>query len=354
MRKLRFLCLFTAFLLCITSSVPAAAADIDTLNLYARWQVEVTFDANGGTLSGGITDAEKALVGQRSGSIVFNVNQTASTGLTGTRTNCTWVEWNTKADGSGTTIEDYGPVTGPVTFYAIYYQHYYSYAGRAQTFRVPVDGYYFFQLSGAAGGQNSRGNQNMHAGYIEAYAHLTRGQVMYVMVGGGGSNGVQHPYSTAGAGWNGGGGPQYGAADQTIEGGGGATDIRMEIDAATNGANWTVGLDSRILVAGGSGGSNAYTAGGNGGGWTGSRGGFGGTPGSQSGGYAFGRAAAYGGGGYYGGVYGAGGSSYAAGWPDCAEGETYGITWENVRTVAGGGADCYSSSYARISLISRD
>lgn len=56
MRKLkRLLCLFSAFLLCLFTVLPAEAAD--ELTLYARWQVQITFDANGGTLSGGITEA---------------------------------------------------------------------------------------------------------------------------------------------------------------------------------------------------------------------------------------------------------------------------------------------------------
>lgn len=347
----RFFCFCVGLMLCFGTVLPVSASSLD---LYATWQVSVTFDANGGRLAGGADDAEKALAGRQTGSVTRNVNQPAATGLTGTWANHTFVEWNTEPDGSGTAIADYGAITGPVTFYAIYYQSYYVYAGQAQVFRVPVDGVYSFQLSGASGGQNGRGSQNTHAGYIEAAAHLTEGTVMYVMVGGNGSGGVVHPYSPTGGGWNGGGATWRGSAEQSVEGGGGATDIRMEIDDATTGANWTVGLESRILVAGGSGGTNAYTAGGNGGGWSGSAGGFGGTPGTQSSGYGFGRGANYGGGGYYGGNNGAGGSSYAAGWPDCAEGETYGITWENVRTVAGGGVDCYSGAYARITLVTQD
>src|SRR5699024_6276815 len=128
------------------------------------------FDANGGTLAGGVTDAEKAVVGKASAAIPYSVNQTAATGLYGNRTNFTYVLWNTKAYGTGTNIEDYGKITGPVTFYAIYYQSDYYYTGAPQTFRVPVTGWYKVQLWGAKGG-NDTGTGGKGA-YVSGEVHL--------------------------------------------------------------------------------------------------------------------------------------------------------------------------------------
>ena len=98
------------------------AGSTDTLTLYAVWKTDVTFNANGGTLAGGTTVAEKAIAGKASGTIPINLGTSASTGLTATRTNYRFVRWNTRADGTGTNIQDYGRITCPVTFYAIYYQ----------------------------------------------------------------------------------------------------------------------------------------------------------------------------------------------------------------------------------------
>ena len=70
---------------------------VSVLTLYAVWKVKVVFDANGGTLIGGITDAEKALAGKNVGEIIYNVNQSASTGLSGSKTGYIFLEWNTQS-----------------------------------------------------------------------------------------------------------------------------------------------------------------------------------------------------------------------------------------------------------------
>lgn len=144
--------LFLAFFVCVQ---PVSASN--QLTLYARWNTQVTFDANGGVLAGGTIPEEQALAGKASGTLTMSLNQAVSTGLIGSRTNFTYVGWNTQADGMGTWIENYGRITGPVTFYAIYYQSNYYYTGAPQTFRVPIDGWYEIQLWGAEGGDDAAG-----------------------------------------------------------------------------------------------------------------------------------------------------------------------------------------------------
>ena len=126
------------------TALNAVSADsgVSVLTLYVNWKTNVTFDANGGTLAGGVTDAEKAVVGKASAAIPYSVNQTAATGLTANKANHVYVYWNTKPDGTGIRIENYGKITGPVTFYAVYYQSIYNYTGSYQVFTVPITGTY--------------------------------------------------------------------------------------------------------------------------------------------------------------------------------------------------------------------
>ena len=346
------------------TALNAVGADsgVSVLTLYANWKTNVTFDANGGTLAGGVTDAEKAVVGKASAAIPYSVNQTAATGLYGNRTNFTYVLWNTKADGTGTNIEDYGKITGPVTFYAIYYQSDYYYTGAPQTFRVPVTGWYKVQLWGAKGG-NDTGTGGKGA-YVSGEVHLEAGTNLYVYVGAPGRDNV----TGTGAGYNGGANP---GSSGWSGAGGGATDIRTVY------GNWNQNLNSRIAVAAGGGGGGANGNGGYGGALVGGSGtggsggtqtsagngggfGYGGTPSPDGGG---------GGGGWYGGgagngdAGGGGGSSYLSGFDGCVTSYT-GYTFRNGDMLAGnqtmptpeGGTEVGHSGAcrARIQLISVD
>ena len=355
------------------AALNAVGADsgVSVLTLYANWKTNVTFDANGGTLIGGVTDAEKTANGKASATIPYNVNQIASTGLSGSRTNFTYVLWNTKPDGTGVNIEDYGKITGPVTFYAVYYQSEYYYTGVPQTFQAPVDGWYRVQLWGAQGGNDTFSGGK--GAYVSGEVHVEAGTELYVYVGAPGASNTHG----SGAGYNGGG--QSGADAGGVSGsGGGATDIRTVY------GNWNQNLTSRIAVAAGGGGGGNHSAGGYGGAVVGGSGGVGGgtqTSAGSRGGFGYGGSSQVdgggGGGGWYGGgastggvpggtsndIGGGGGSSYLAGFGGCVESYT-GYTFRNGQMIAGnqtmprpdGGTEVGHSGAccARIQLISID
>ncbi len=116
----------------------------------------------------------------------------------------------------------------------------YGYTGDVQTFTAPQNGTYKIELWGAQGGSYNTviGGKG---GYTAGEINLTKGETLYVYVGGEGSD-------TAG-GYNGGG--MKVVRTQPSTGGGGATDIRL-----TSGTwNDTASLASRIMVAGAGGGA---------------------------------------------------------------------------------------------------
>ena len=52
---------------------------ISVLTLYGNWKTVITLNANGGTLTGGTTDEERALNGLSQGSLVVSENQAFTT-----------------------------------------------------------------------------------------------------------------------------------------------------------------------------------------------------------------------------------------------------------------------------------
>ena len=234
------------------TALNAVGADsgVSVLTLYANWIVEVTFDANGGVLAGGTTDDEKALSGQSIEAISFNLNQIASTGLTGQKTYSVFITWNTRPDGTGTNIEDYGTLIGPETFYAIYYQNEFWYTGDYQVFEAPFSGTYRLEAWGSRGGYgNTLTTAVGFGGYTAGEIHLEAGTILYVYVGQMGQNLTQKEIS-----YNGGAASPVGLNEgHRGGGGGGATDFRLIPGEWDNISS----LRSRILVAGGGGGANS-------------------------------------------------------------------------------------------------
>lgn len=192
----------------------------------------------------------------------------------------------------------------------------FHYTGGVQSFTAPVAGVYNLQTWGAQGGSWSASvNNGAPGGYSSGQINLTKGQTIYVYVGG---YGINHQ------GYNGGGG-----AASASGYGGGATDFRTSSDG-----NWSDYLNTRILVAGGGGGHDVSGGvAGVGGGLAGGAGTSGydsGAGGTQSnaginGGFGYGGSgqpydSVGGGGGYYGG----GGSlGDGGGWGDGGGGSGY-------------------------------
>ncbi len=211
----------------------------------------------------------------------------------------------------------------------------FGYTGSAQSITLPA-GTYLLETFGAQGGAYNSGYAGGYGGYTSGIVTFDTATTLYVYVG---KQGDSYPtnYST-GVPYNGGGKGYGGGGD-----GGGSTDIRLI------GGDWynDTSLRSRILVAGGGGGSDLYSKGGHGGGYAGAdglypQGRVAGTGGTQThggintadrsvdgrfgygGGHQFnaGSDSGGGGGGYYGGAAGwgghdagGGGSAYVSNFP---------------------------------------
>lgn len=197
----------------------------------------------------------------------------------------------------------------------------FNYTGTVQTFTAEESGIYKFEVWGASGGKDG-GTSGGKGGYSIGYKELTKGQTIYIVVGGAGAGRV----SGSGGGYNGGGNAGNSGSSGA---GGGATHI-----ADMNGTLTEIGtsnISHIFIVAGGGGGEGKSAGGGAGGGLTGSN--AGGSGGSQTSGGAGGTAGTFGqgahksgdggggGGGFYGGGSGTGdnggggGSGYIGGVP---------------------------------------
>ena len=238
----------------------------------------------------------------------------------------------------------------------------FTYSGDIQTFDVPLDGIYKFELYGGAGGKagNASGGKG---GYTVGYRLCQKGDILYIVTGGKGatnfSSAIPERNPPAAGGYNGGG---IGASRCRMEdfdddgnwngmetkggGGGGATHISTisaTIDELAN------NRDAILLVAGGAGGGAVddtsdrgdyrhyeYTGGAGGGLNGGSASGSSQSPGTQTGptnstvGSSGISGGAGSGGGWHGGYRvssqygGAGGSGYIDGMPEISvKGVTY-------------------------------
>ena len=146
-------------------------------------------------------------------------------------------------------------------------------------YEASATGYYKLDAYGAQGGSY---DESYAAGGLGGYStgvvKLTKGDKLYVYVGGKGEYGTSTTLTEVnGGGYNGGGNAAYHGG-----GGGGASDIRYFSTTPTEDDlvwNSTTGLNSRLIVAGGGGGAYAYSstykaAGGAGGGTTGKDGSY--------------------------------------------------------------------------------
>ncbi|WP_179863595.1 glycine rich domain-containing protein [Bacillus toyonensis] len=204
----------------------------------------------------------------------------------------------------------------------------FQYTGNVQSFTVPYTGTYKLTTWGAQGGDNSfetfpgNSDQGGLGGYAEGEVSLTKGETIYVVVGGQGENAVNDENK---GGYKGGGDSSWGS------GGGGATHIATVDGLLASLSNNTFAI---LIVAGGgvAGGGKSDRDGGSSGGPS-----YGNNKtATQTNGYSFGQGEPVsiegfysgGGGGWYGGYYGTekifksyggGGSSYIGG---ASDGET--------------------------------
>ena len=132
----------------------------------------------------------------------------------------------------------------------------FGYTGTAQTFTAPEDGEYTFEAWGASGGygyQNATTRAGGKGAYTSGKTYLSKGDTIYVYVGGTGANAKSCGQYCGGAGgWNGGakGGDDtnHDSQPDAAGGGGGATDFRLDTTP-----------HSRVMVAGaGAGGSYSF------------------------------------------------------------------------------------------------
>jgi len=184
----------------------------------------------------------------------------------------TFLEWNTKPDGSGETITSSTivDINEIHTIYAIWKESnliefdpnggslttIYSEPG-AKTYITPLSGLYQFEVWGAQGGSANTINGG-YGGYSVGRITLTSDTNLYVNVGGKGENGIASANYTSKGGYNGGGDSYVGSAAYPIGGGGGATHI-----ATINGQLFELKNASEsnvLIVAGGGGGVAIYNS----------------------------------------------------------------------------------------------
>jgi hypothetical protein len=139
------------------------------------------------------------------------------------------------------------------------------FTGADQTYTVPAGVHAVHVVAvGAKGGRGSDGNGRSGgaAGFgarVEADLRVTPGEVLFVEVGGNGTDGGVLP-GTGQGGFNGGGSSNLGTANHSGGGGGGATDLRTCSIFVAVCASAPNTLSSRLLVAGGGGGGGTEGA----------------------------------------------------------------------------------------------
>ncbi len=139
----------------------------------------------------------------------------------------------------------------------------FAYTGDYQEFVVPSDGLYKFEAWGASGTSNFYVSSDILYGgsgsYVSGEIDLLANDVVYIYVGENKSNITSANLTTSASylsAFNGGGAGKYDVDNTAVDGesgfpGGGATDFRL----VSGPWNDTTGLNSRILVAAGGGGS---------------------------------------------------------------------------------------------------
>ncbi|MDR2481787.1 MAG: InlB B-repeat-containing protein [Spirochaetaceae bacterium] len=222
----------------------------------------ITFDPNGGnfTKDGGAEAAE------------FRIGQSGPP-PEAAREGWSLIAWNTEPDNSGTDFVQSIPLSGGMTFYAIWNPENASietanpeepWNGGFQEVTINETGTYCIELWGAQGGPGINTGATEVAGgkggYTKGNIELEAGTKLYFYIGGARVPGK--PNSASGS-YNGGGSGINDPASN-VGAGGGATDVRMVRASTDEPSDHPASLASRIMVAAGGGGasSNAVALGG--------------------------------------------------------------------------------------------
>ena len=170
--------------------------------------------------------------------------------------------WFTLPDGGTQVTESSLAPDSDTTYYAYWIKTQYDYTGNYQTFIARESGYYKIETWGAQGGAAKYNTQYYggNGGYSSGYINLSKGDTLYIYVGGQG-NSVTGTTGSAtvtanGNSYNGGGPASFYKSNSNGGGGGGATDIRLVSGAWNN----ETSLNSRIMVAGGGGGARSHSS----------------------------------------------------------------------------------------------
>ena len=134
----------------------------------------------------------------------------------------------------------------------------FDYTGNVQTFKPRCSGTYKIEAWGAQGGTHN--TVIGYGGYTSGNINLESNKMLYIYVGGAG-NSYTGTAGTYAGGYNGGGAVTFTQTTRKWSTGGGATDIRYFSDTPTSSDlvwNSTIGLNSRIMVAGAGAGHGYY------------------------------------------------------------------------------------------------
>ena len=154
----------------------------------------------------------------------------------------------------------------------------YEYTGGEQIFTAPKTGYYKLEVWGAQGGSYNTTYLGGYGGYSVGVYKASKGEQLYVNVGGAGKKGTAQ--SAISGGYNG-GGNAYGASNgKTVGSGGGATHIATKPGVLSS---LSSNLSNILIVAAGGGGAGYEDGSNNGKG--GSGGGISGSTGTATGSY---------------------------------------------------------------------
>ncbi|MBR1416354.1 MAG: hypothetical protein IJ572_00860 [Bacilli bacterium] len=137
----------------------------------------------------------------------------------------------------------------------------FAYEGKEEQFTVPLNGIYILETWGAQGGSTPGNKVGGYGAYSIGVVSLTKGQKLFINVGGAGTNGTSTTGDYTG-GYNGGGNSYHWLNNNTYNAsGGGATHIAMKSGTlASLGYTQAVTNEMLLIASGGGGGAYYYAS----------------------------------------------------------------------------------------------